>query len=107
MIFLVEIVLSDDKITNVIFVLLITLISFLLIQDRKMMRERLDKNENWLLSQQKEVNELSKQTSSAIKLLEANQKNDSRRLDIMQNIYMRNADLSVEILDKLKALQGK
>jgi hypothetical protein len=107
MILLFELVLSPNIITNAIFVLAIILIAYFLKTDREQVNNRLKDNERWLLTQQKEINELNKNTHSAIELLKKNQEHDGKRLDLFEKLFFENKKISQEILDKIKAITPK
>ena len=107
MIFLFEIVLSPDLITNSIFVVCAVIIGYFLTSDRKSLKDRLEKNEDWLMTQQKEINELNKNTHSAIELLKKNQEHDGKRLDLFEKLFFENKKISQEILEKIRAITPK
>jgi hypothetical protein len=107
MILAFEIVLSPDLITNSIFVVCAVVIGYFLTSDRKGLKDRLEKNEDWLMTQQREINELNKNTHSAIELLKKNQEHDGKRLDLFEKLFFENKKISQEILDKIRAITPK
>lgn len=66
---------------------LLTWIALLTRHDRSTITVRLDKYEAWILEQQKELNELSKSTHTAIELIKQEQKQGQERLRIFREEF--------------------
>ena len=85
--------------------LLLTVIGFLLWVDRRSIYEKEKKQDQWILSIQKEVNETTKQIYALNKIVQINQQQDSRRMDIIEETL--NGDKIAEsIFSKLRAMGG-
>lgn len=93
------------SIVGAIGTLLLTIIGFLLWVDRRSIYEKDKKQDQWILSIQKEVNETSKQLYSLTKVVQLNQQQDSRRMDIIERT-LDGGQIAETIFTKLKAMNG-
>lgn len=50
---------------------------------------RLEKHEKWMISQQKELNEMAQRTDKAIELIRQNQDNDRKRLELFEKLVLK------------------
>lgn len=66
---------------------LLTWIAVLLRADRTIIIVRLDKYEAWIMSQQKEINDLTHSTNTAIELIKVEQAHAQDRLKIFQENF--------------------
>lgn len=99
-----DLILSPDIITNAIFIVALVVIGFFLRADRQAIKDRIEKNEKWLVKQQHEITEISKHTYSAIELLKQNQDNDRENIKLFRELIVENRKVSNEILDKIRAI---
>jgi len=85
--------------------ILLMVIGSLLVMDRRAIRTKEEKQDQWILSLQKEVNDNTKQIYSLNKIVQINQQQDSRRMDIIEQTL--NGDKIAEsIYTKLRAMGG-
>lgn len=68
---------------------LLTWIAVLIRQDKQEVNLRLEKHEDWILQQQKDLAEMSQKTTVAIELIKQEQKQGQERLKIFQENFFK------------------
>lgn len=98
-------------IVGTLIVILLSIIGFLLVFDRKSLRDKDEKQDKWMLSMQKEINQQSKEIASTnsemlhlTRIVQRNQDQDSKRMDLLERSF--NGDLAERIATKLRAMGG-
>jgi len=85
--------------------ILLMIIGSLLVMDRKDIRAKEQKQDDWMLSLQKEVNDNTKQIYALNKIVQVNQQQDSRRMDIIEQT-LNGEKIAENIYAKLRAMGG-
>lgn len=89
-----------------IVVLLLGILGFFYLMDRKTTTKRIDKLEEFMTNQSAQFLRLAEQNNVQIRLMEVNQEHESKRLDMLQSMVQASATED-KIITKLLALQGK